>query len=112
MQGISMPYLLLTLAALFWGNYVVGHILVQGADPILMTEARWALTGDAAGGAHHRQIWKVAAAAPECANAADLNAVWAGEFSFTLYIGLQSTSALNAAIYMSATPAWCLLLIG
>ncbi|STR40224.1 drug/metabolite transporter permease [Klebsiella michiganensis] len=40
-----MPYLLLTLAALFWGgNYVVGHILVQGADPILMTEARWALT--------------------------------------------------------------------
>ena len=33
-----MPYLLLTLAALFWGgNYVVGHILVQGADPILMT---------------------------------------------------------------------------
>jgi drug/metabolite transporter (DMT)-like permease len=45
MQGISMPYLLLTLAALFWGgNYVVGHILVQGADPILMTEARWALT--------------------------------------------------------------------
>ncbi|WP_242016362.1 hypothetical protein, partial [Klebsiella pneumoniae] len=26
-----MPYLLLTLAALFWGgNYVVGHVLVQG----------------------------------------------------------------------------------
>ncbi len=40
-----MPYLLLTLAALFWGgNYVVGHVLVQGVDPILMTEARWALT--------------------------------------------------------------------
>ena len=37
-----MPYLLLTLAALFWGgNYVVGHVLVQGVDPILMTEARW-----------------------------------------------------------------------
>ena len=34
-----MPYLLLTLAALFWGgNYVVGHVLVQGVDPILMTE--------------------------------------------------------------------------
>ena len=40
-----MPYLLLTLAALFWGgNYVVGHILVQGADPIVMTEAGWAVT--------------------------------------------------------------------
>ena len=36
-----MPYLLLTLAALFWGgNYVVGHILVQGADPILMKIGR------------------------------------------------------------------------
>ncbi|NBG06389.1 EamA/RhaT family transporter, partial [Klebsiella pneumoniae] len=30
-----MPYLLLTLAALFWSrNYVVGHVLVQGVDPI------------------------------------------------------------------------------
>ncbi len=31
-----MPYLLLTLAALFWGgNYVVGHVLVagRGSDP-------------------------------------------------------------------------------
>lgn len=44
-----MPYLLLTLAALFWGgNYVVGHVLVQGVDPILMTEALGA-DGAAAG---------------------------------------------------------------
>jgi drug/metabolite transporter (DMT)-like permease len=57
MQGISMPYLLLTLAALFWGgNYVVGHILVQGADPILMTEARWALTALLLVLLYHRQI--------------------------------------------------------
>jgi drug/metabolite transporter (DMT)-like permease len=57
MQGISMPYLLLTLAALFWGgNYVVGHILVQGADPILMTEARWALTALLLVVLYHRQI--------------------------------------------------------
>ncbi|MCP5700045.1 EamA family transporter, partial [Klebsiella pneumoniae] len=52
-----MPYLLLTLAALFWGgNYVVGHILVQGADPIVMTEARWALTAMLLVGLYQRQI--------------------------------------------------------
>ncbi len=52
-----MPYLLLTLAALFWGgNYVVGHVLVQGVDPILMTEARWALTALLLGLLYRRQI--------------------------------------------------------
>lgn len=52
-----MHYLLLTLAALFWGgNYVVGHVLVQGVDPILMTEARWALTALLLGLLYRRQI--------------------------------------------------------
>ena len=53
-----MPYLLLTLAALFWGgNYVVGHVLVQGVDPILMTEARWALTALLLGLLYRRQSY-------------------------------------------------------
>lgn len=40
-----MPYVLLTLAAMFrGGNYVVGHILVKEANPVVITEARWALT--------------------------------------------------------------------
>lgn len=57
-----MPYLLLTLAALFWGgNYVVGHVLVQGVDPILMTEARWALTALLLGLLYRRQSPAVAA---------------------------------------------------
>lgn len=56
-----MPYLLLTLAALFWGgNYVVGHVLVQGVDPILMTEARWALTALLLGLLYRRQSSAVA----------------------------------------------------
>ena len=53
-----MPYLLLTLAAMFWGgNYVVGHILVSGADPVVMTEARWALTALLLMIMYHRQVW-------------------------------------------------------
>ena len=102
-----MPYLLLTLAALFWGgNYVVGHVLVQGVDPILMTEARWALTALLLGLLYRRQIagsrHLLRANAP-----AVVVLTLCGQVSFplTLYIGLQTTSALNAAIYMSATPS-------
>jgi drug/metabolite transporter (DMT)-like permease len=111
MQGISMPYLLLTLAALFWGgNYVVGHILVQGADPILMTEARWALTALLLVVLYHRQISESRVLLRKNAPTL-LILTLCGQVSFplTLYIGLQTTSALNAAIYMSATP--CMVLI-
>ncbi len=107
-----MPYLLLTLAALFWGgNYVVGHVLVQGVDPILMTEARWALTALLLGLLYRRQIagsrHLLRANAP-----AVVVLTLCGQVSFplTLYIGLQTTSALNAAIYMSATPSMVLLI--
>ena len=40
-----MPYFLLSLAACFWGgNYVVGHLLVAHADPIVLSAARWIFT--------------------------------------------------------------------
>ena len=40
-----MPYLLLSLAACFWGgNYVIGHLLVAEVNPIVLSAARWAFT--------------------------------------------------------------------
>ena len=39
-----MPYFLLSLAACFGGNYVVGHLLVAHADPIILSAARWIIT--------------------------------------------------------------------
>ncbi|UMX91195.1 DMT family transporter [Klebsiella pneumoniae] len=96
-----MPYLLLTLAALFWGgNYVVGHVLVQGVDPILMTEARWALTA--------LLSWACSPTANrrQSPPAAQTRQRWwcspsvARPLPLTLYIGLQTTSALNAAIHV------------
>ena len=40
-----MPYILLSLAACFWGgNYVVGHLLVAEVNPIVLSAARWILT--------------------------------------------------------------------
>jgi hypothetical protein len=77
-----------------------------------MTEARWALTAMVLVCYIISKSWKVDYCCARMPNAADFNAVWAGELSLNALYWLQSTSALNAAIYMSATPAWCLLLIG
>ncbi len=90
---------------------MVGHVLVQGVDPILMTEARWALTALLLGLLYRRQIAASRHLLRENAPAV-LVLTLCGQVSFplTLYIGLQTTSALNAAIYMSATPSMVLLI--
>ncbi|HEY3986233.1 DMT family transporter [Cedecea sp.] len=107
-----MPYLLLSLAALFWGgNYVVGHILVAQADPIVLSEARWLLTAVLLMGLYASQVKKQW---PEMLKAKGTVFFLAlcGQvlFPVTLYIGLQYTSSLNAAIYLSTTPALVLLI--
>lgn len=107
-----MPYLLLALAAMFWGgNYVVGHILVEGADPVVMTEARWMLTAMLLMVMYHRQVLahkeKINHSLPVVIFLSVFGQVL---FPLTLYIGLQYTTSLNAAIYMSATPCMVLLI--
>lgn len=106
-----MPYLLLSLAAIFWGgNYVVGHILVQYVDPYFLSLIRW-------GGTTVLIIaiyWKsVRLDFPALSRHIWLNMLFSflGQVSFplSLYIGLQYTSSLNAAIYISSTP--CMVLI-
>jgi len=107
-----MPYLCLTLAACFWGgNYVVGHFLVTQADPILLSEARWMLTALLLTGLYFRQI-KTQWTDMKKAKGTILFLALCGQvlFPMTLYIGLQYTSSLNAAIYLSTTPALVLLI--
>lgn len=107
-----MPYLLLTLAALFWGgNYVVGHVLVRNSDPVIMSEMRWALTSILLLMIYHRQVFsnwnKIKKSLPIIIFLSMCGQVL---FPVTLYIGLQYTTSLNAAIYMSATPCMVLLI--
>ncbi|QBH95872.1 DMT family transporter [Limnobaculum zhutongyuii] len=107
-----MAYLILTLAAIFWGgNYVVGHFLVKNADPIILSEARWAITGILLMSLYWHQV---KANKTKIKNAIFVILFLAifGQvlFPLTLYIGLQYTSSLNAAIYMSATPCMVLLI--
>ncbi|MGO2257458.1 MAG: DMT family transporter [Hafnia alvei] len=107
-----MPYLLLSLAACFWGgNYVVGHVLVATTNPIILSAARWIFTALILVAIYFRQMreqW------PVMKKSAGVIAFLAlcGQvlFPLTLYIGLQYTSSLNAAIYLSTTPAMVLLI--
>jgi len=107
-----MPYFLLTFAACFWGgNYVVGHLLVAQADPIILSTARWLLTALLLMTLYCNQVrqqWAVM----RKAKGTILFLALCGQvlFPLTLYIGLQYTSSLNAAIYLSTTPALVLLI--
>ena len=52
-----MAYILLALAACFWGgNYVVGHILVANSNPMILSERRWAITALLLHLLYHKQV--------------------------------------------------------
>ncbi|HCM61511.1 MAG TPA: EamA/RhaT family transporter [Morganella sp. (in: Bacteria)] len=107
-----MPYLFLALAACFWGgNYVIGHLLVSDADPIILSQLRWLVTAVLLMSLYFKQVKQQWASMKE-AKGIILFLSLCGQvlFPVTLYIGLQYTSALNAAIYMSATPSIVLLI--
>lgn len=106
-----MAYILLALAAIFWGgNYVVGHILVQYVNPYELSLIRW-------GGTSALMLvfyWKqfsldFTALRQHLGINVLLSFLGQVSFPLTLYIGLQYTTSLNAAIYISSTP--CLVLI-
>ncbi|EMH4161669.1 DMT family transporter [Pluralibacter gergoviae] len=106
-----MPYILLSLAAIFWGgNYVVGNILVQYVDPYFLSLIRWGGTTILITALYWRTLRKDL---PVLCKNMKFNILlsFLGQVSFplTLYIGLQYTSSLNAAIYISSTP--CMVLI-
>ncbi|NUF48486.1 DMT family transporter [Gilliamella sp. ESL0250] len=106
-----MPYLLLTLAACFWGgNYVVGRVLVTQADPMIISEGRWVLTALLLLCLYHQQLGSDLPKIKKSIWPICLLAIF-GQilFPLTLYIGLQYTSSLNASIYLSATP--CMVLV-
>lgn len=107
-----MAYLLLALAAIFWGgNYVAGHVLVSHINPYALSIARWGLTTLLM----FSLYWKVIRAEWHFLSEKWLlNTLYAflGQvcFPLTLYIGLQYTSSLNASIYISTTPCIVLLI--
>ncbi|WP_338635947.1 DMT family transporter [Spirobacillus cienkowskii] len=107
----TLPYAFLTLSTLFWGgNLIVGKLLVLNISPILLTQIRWILTAAFLFLIYHKKIIK---------NWGNIKSSFAilcllslcGQvfFPLNLYISLQYTNPINAAIYLSASP--CLVII-
>lgn len=103
-------YGLLVLAALFWGGNVVAvRHSVGNASPMALACLRWVVV----------LLLLAPVAAPRCAAAAALRAhwravVWMGAFGLTVpnllvFTAAQTTSALNMAIFLGATPAFVFL---
>ena len=106
LRWLASPYLLLTLASLFWaGNWVVGRAMRNDIPPVAMGFWRWALA----------LLILLPFAAPELrrnwhvvrANwfiLALLGSLGATLFNTMIYIGLQYTAATNGVLFNSVTP--------
>ncbi|MCW9710454.1 DMT family transporter [Avibacterium sp. 21-586] len=105
-------YLCLILATLFWGgNYIFGKMLSREVDPIVLTYLRWFpavvillllfAKRTLAFYPTIQKTWKILTA---------LSLLGIVIFPLFLYQGLQTTTALNASIYLAVVPIAVLLL--
>lgn len=102
----ASPYLLLTLASLFWsGNFVVGRAIREDIPPIGLSFWRWVIAlaillpftahGVWKHRAELRRHWKMMLA---------LGLTGVAAFNSLVYVALQSTLALNAVLLVAVTP--------
>ena len=106
MHSTGYGYFCLILATLFWGgNYMFGKLLSNDIAPIILNFLRWfpaslLLLGLFGGKVKPywktiRQTWKILTA---------LAVLGVIIFPVFLYQGLQTTTALNASIYLAVVP--------
>ncbi|MEW7979487.1 MAG: DMT family transporter [gamma proteobacterium symbiont of Phacoides pectinatus] len=108
----GFAYLLLVLATLFWsGNFVLGQAMSTSIPPLTMSYWRWQvallLLLPFALGGMRREWGLIRAHLPRLALLALLGVAL---FNTCVYIGLQSTTAINALLINSAIPVWIMLL--
>jgi drug/metabolite transporter (DMT)-like permease len=107
-----LPYLLLTLTALFWsGNFVLARAVHDSVPPLTLAAARWGLallvlTPFA---------WRHARTAapllrPYWPRLLTLGLIGIAGFNSLVYLGLQTTTATNAVLLNSCIPVLILLL--
>lgn len=107
----ALPYLALSLAALFWsGNFVVGRALRGQIDPVHLSTLRWIiclvvflpLVGHKlrAHAAPLRREWKYLLA---------LGVTGVAGFQTVVYLALETTTAINALLLLAFTPVAILI---
>ncbi len=109
----STPWLLLSLAPLFWaGNFVIGRAILATQPAIALSFWRWTLALIpvlvlAHGRVDWRREFKVLRGDPGIVVL--LGILSFAVFNTFVYIGLQSTTSLNALLMQSAMPLMILL---
>ncbi len=110
-SGWNMPYLLLTLAVLFWsGNFIVGRAIAADVPPVTLAFWRWTIGLVFILALGHRQL---RADFPVLLRAWPMVVLLSGlgiaVFNTLVYFGLQSTTAVNGLLLQSAMPLIILL---
>jgi drug/metabolite transporter (DMT)-like permease len=106
MQLIKNPYVLLTLAMLFWaGNFVLSKAVVVEVRPVTLAFGRWALAFLVVLPFAHRHLrrdslslrraWKVLIS---------ISLLGITCFNTFIYVGLQTTTAINSLLLQSFFP--------
>lgn len=101
-----MPYLLLSLAALFWsGNFVLGRGLHEVAPPFTLASWRWLAAALILAPFALRVLWRQRdLVRRHLGELALLGALGASGYSALVYVGLQHTGTINAVLITSLTP--------
>jgi drug/metabolite transporter (DMT)-like permease len=115
-RAAALPYLLLALASLFWaGNWVIGRAVRADMPPVALAFWRWApATLFLAPIALPQLAGKGAAIRRHLPLLALLAAAGVAGFTICVYVGLQTTTTVNAVILNSSVPlfvipfAWAL----
>lgn len=102
----SNPYLLLSLASLFWaGNFVVGRAVMDTSPPVALAFWRWALALIPVVWLGWRHIRRdLPALRAHLPILILLGLLGIGCFNTVVYLGLRDTTSINAMLLQSAMP--------
>lgn len=112
MANHRFAYVLLTMTALFWaGNFVLARAVHNSVPPIGLAFWRWLMVALFVlpwGFSDLRHQWPLMKRHPRLMLMLGLLSV--GAFNTLIYIGVQTTTAVNALLLISAIPVFILLL--
>jgi len=109
---VESPYVLLVFASLFWsGNFIIGRAVHEVVPPVGLAFWRWALASLiilAAAAPHLVRDWPALRASWR--SIVLLSVLGVTAYNTLVYVGLQSTSAINSLLMQSTMPVVIILM--